>query len=242
MDYRMLGFPVLHQLPESTQTHVHRVGDAIQPSHPLSSPPPSAFNLSQHQGLFQWVRFSHQMAKVLEFQLQHQSFLMNEYSRLISFRTDWFDLPAVQGTHKSLLQHQSSKASIHRCSAFFIVQLSHPYMITGKRNAYNSFGKESACNAGDVGSILGSGRSSGKRIGYPLQYSGASLVAHLRCRRPRFDLWLEKIPWRRERLPIPVFCPGEFHELYNPWVCKELDMTKWLSPSYLWHISSTNIC
>ena len=66
--------PVYHQLPEFTQTHVHRVGDAIQPSHPLSSPSPPALNLSQHQGLFQWVSSSHQVAKVLEFQLQHQSF------------------------------------------------------------------------------------------------------------------------------------------------------------------------
>jgi len=68
------GLPVHHQLPESTQTHVHRVGDAIQPSHPLSSPSPPALNLSQHQGLFQWVSSLHQVAKVLEFQLQHQSF------------------------------------------------------------------------------------------------------------------------------------------------------------------------
>ena len=68
------GLPVHHQLPEFTQTHVHRVGDAIQPSHPLSSPSPPALNLSQHQGLFKWVSSSHQVAKVLEFQLQHQSF------------------------------------------------------------------------------------------------------------------------------------------------------------------------
>ena len=68
------GLPVHHQLPESTQTHVHRVGDAIQPSHPLLSPSPPALNLSQHQGFFQWVSSSHQVAKVLEFQLQHQSF------------------------------------------------------------------------------------------------------------------------------------------------------------------------
>jgi len=68
------GFPVHHQLPESTQTHVHWIGDAIQPSHPLSSPSSPAFSLSQHQGLFQWVSSSHQVAKVLEFQLQHQSF------------------------------------------------------------------------------------------------------------------------------------------------------------------------
>ena len=68
------GLPVHHQLPEFTQTHVHWIGDAIQPSHPLSSPSPPAFNLSQHQGLFKWVSSSHQVAKILEFQLQHQSF------------------------------------------------------------------------------------------------------------------------------------------------------------------------
>ena len=74
VDCSTLGFPVHHQLPEPTQTHVHWVGDAIQPSHPLLSSSPPIFNLSQHQGLFQWVSFSHQEAKVLEFQLQHQSF------------------------------------------------------------------------------------------------------------------------------------------------------------------------
>ena len=124
------GLPVHHQLPESTQTHVHRGGDAIQPSHPLSSPSPPALNLSQHPGLFQWVNSSHQVAKVLEFQSQHQSF--QEHPGLISFRMDWLDLLAVQGTLKSLLQHHSSKASILWCSTFFIVQLSHPYMIIGK--------------------------------------------------------------------------------------------------------------
>ena len=74
MDCSMPGLPVHHQLLEFTQTHVHRVGDAIQPSHPLSSPSPPAFNLSQHQGLFKWISSSRQVAKVLEFQLQHQSF------------------------------------------------------------------------------------------------------------------------------------------------------------------------
>ena len=74
MDYSTLGLPVHHQLPEFTQTHIHWVGDAIQPSHPLSSPFPPAVNLSQHQGLFKWVSSSYQVAKVLEFQLQHQSF------------------------------------------------------------------------------------------------------------------------------------------------------------------------
>ena len=102
----------------------------IQPSHPLSSPSPPAFNLSYHQGLFQWVSSLHQVAKVLEFQLQHQSF--NEYSGLISLRMDWLDLLAVQGNLKNLLQHHSSKASILQCSVFFIVHLSHPYMTTGK--------------------------------------------------------------------------------------------------------------
>ena len=124
MDCSTAGFPVHHQLPELTQTHVHRVGDAIRLSHPLSSPFPSAFNLSQHQGLFQWVSSSHQVAKVLEFQLQHQSFQWTP--GLISFRMDWLDLLAVQGTLKGLLQHRSSKGSILLCSAFFIVQLSHP--------------------------------------------------------------------------------------------------------------------
>ena len=74
MNHSTPGLPVHHQLPESTQTHVHWVGDAIQPSHPLLSPSPPAPNPSQHQGLFKWVNTSHEVAKVLEFQLQHQSF------------------------------------------------------------------------------------------------------------------------------------------------------------------------
>ena len=127
------GLPVLHHLPEFAQTYVHRVGDAIQPSRPLSSPSRPTFLLSQHQGLFTWVSSLHQVAKVLEFQLQHQSF--NKYSGLISFRMDWLDLLAVQGTFKSLLQHYSSKVSIRQHSAFFTVQLSHPYMTTGKTTA-----------------------------------------------------------------------------------------------------------
>ena len=92
------GLPVYHQLPEFTQTQVHRVGDAIQPSHPLSSPSPTP-NPSQHQSLSQGVNSSHQVAKVLEFQLQHQSF--HEHPGLISFRMDWLDLLAVQGTLES---------------------------------------------------------------------------------------------------------------------------------------------
>ena len=129
MNHSTPGLPVHHQLPVSTQTHVHWVGDAIQPSHPLSFPSPPALNPSQHQGLFKWVSSSHQVAKVLEFQLQHQSL---QWTPRTSFRMDWLDLLAVQGTLKSLPQHHSSNISILWHSAFFIVQLSHPYMTTGK--------------------------------------------------------------------------------------------------------------
>ena len=128
MDCSMPGLPVHHQLPEFTETHIHWVGDAIQPSHPLSSPSPPTFNLSQHQGLFKWVSSSHQEAKVLEF--QHQSFQW--IFRTDFFRIDRLDLLAVQGTLQNLLQHHSSKASILWHSVFFIVQLSHAYMTTGK--------------------------------------------------------------------------------------------------------------
>ena len=124
MDCSTPGLPVHHQFPEITQTHVHRIGGAIQPSHPLSSPS-SAFHLSQYQGLFQWVT-SHQVPKY--WSLCFNISPSNEHSRMISFRMDWLDLLAVQGTLKSLVQHHSSKASILWDSAFFIVQLSHPYL------------------------------------------------------------------------------------------------------------------
>ena len=175
------GFPVHHQLPELAQTHVHQVGDAIQPSHPLSSPSPPTFILSQPQGLFKWVSSSHHVAEVLEFQLQHQSFQW--IFRTGFFRMDWLDLLAVQGTLKHLLQHHSSKASILQNSAFLMVQLSHRYMTTGKTVVLTrwtfvdkvisggSDSKTSAYNAGDPGSIPGSGRSPGEGNGNPLQYS-----------------------------------------------------------------------
>ena len=123
------GFPVRHQLPEFTQTHVHWVTDAIQPSHPLMSPSP-AFNLSQHQGLFKWVNSSHQVAKVLEFQLQHQSFQGTP-------RTDLLQNGLVGSPCSPRNSQESSPTPQFRsisswCSAFFIVQLSHPYMTTGK--------------------------------------------------------------------------------------------------------------
>ena len=128
------GLPVHHQLPKSTQTHVHWVGDAIQPSHPLSSPSPPTFNLFQHQDLFKWVSSSHQVARVsastsvLPMNIQDWSPL----GWMLSFRMNWLDLLALQGTLKGLLQYHSSKASILQHSAFFIVQLSHPYMTIGK--------------------------------------------------------------------------------------------------------------
>ena len=110
------------------QTYVHWVG--IQPPHPQLPPSPPALNLSQYQGLFQWVSSSHQVAKILQLQIQHQSFQW--MTRVDTFRMDWFDLLAVLGTLKNLFQHHSLKASILWHSAFFMVQLSHPYMTTEK--------------------------------------------------------------------------------------------------------------
>ena len=123
MDWSTPGFPVHHQ------THVHQVGDAIQPSHPLSSPSPPAFNLSQHQSLFQGVSSSHQVVKVLEFQLQHQSF---QWTLRTDFLYDWLvgSSCSPRDSQESSPNH-TSKASILRHSAFFTVQLSHPYMTTG---------------------------------------------------------------------------------------------------------------
>ena len=123
-------FLVHHQILEPAQTHVHWVSDAIQPPHSLMSPSPPAFNLSQHQGFFQWVSSSYQVFKVLEHQLQNPSC---EYLGLVSSRTDWLELLVIQETLKSLLQHHSSKASsVLWCSAFLMVQLTNPFVITGK--------------------------------------------------------------------------------------------------------------
>ena len=130
MDCRMPGLCVHCQLPEFTQTHIHWVSDAIQPSYPLSSSSPPAFNLSQHQGLSNESVLCIRWPKYWSFSFSISP--SNEYSELISFRMNWLDLLAVQGNFKSLLQHHSSKASILQCPAFFIVQISHPYMTTGK--------------------------------------------------------------------------------------------------------------
>ena len=134
MNHSTPGLPVHHQLLESTQTRVHWVGDAIQSSHPLSSPSPPAFNLSQHQGLSNESALRIRRPKYWSFSFKISP--TNEHSGLITFRMDWLDLLAVQGTLRSLIQHHSSKASILQCSAFFIVQLSHPYMTTEKKREY----------------------------------------------------------------------------------------------------------
>ena len=130
MKYSMPVSPVLHYLLEFAQIHAHWVSDAIWPSHPLLPSSPLASNLSWHQGLFQWVGSLCQLATVLELQLQHQSF--NEYSGLISFRIDWFDLLAVQDSLKSLFLHHNVKACILQCSAFFMIHLLPTYMTAGK--------------------------------------------------------------------------------------------------------------
>ena len=128
------SLPVHHQLPEFTQTHVHRVGDAIQPSHPAISPSvvpfsscpqslPASDSSNESTLHMRWPKYWS-----FSFNINPS----NEHPGLISFRMDWLDLLAIQGTLKSLLQHHSSKASILRRSAFFTVQLSHPYMTTGK--------------------------------------------------------------------------------------------------------------
>ena len=185
------GLPIHHQLPEFTKTYVHWVGDAIQPSHPLSFPSPPTLNLSQHQGHLNepalrirwpkyWVSAS---ASVLPVNIQDW-FLLG-LTGLISFD--------LQETLKSLLQHHSSKASILRCSAFFMVQLSHPYMTIGKTIAltwwtfvgrvtsplFNRLSRASLVAwlvknlpAMCLGLIPGLGRSPGEGKGYPLQYSG----------------------------------------------------------------------
>ena len=128
MDCSMPGLHVHHQLLELAQTDIHQFSDAIQPCHPLLSPSLPAFNLSQHQVLFQWVSSSYQWAKYWSFSISPS----NEYSWLISFRIDWFILVAVHVNLKSLLQQHNSKASILWHSAFFMDQLSHPYTTTGK--------------------------------------------------------------------------------------------------------------
>ena len=129
MDCTVPGFPALHCLPKFAQTHILWVSDAIQPSHSLLPSSP-ALSLSQHQSLFQWIGSSHQVAKGLKLLFQHQSFQW--LFKVDSFRIDCFDLLTVHRILKSFLQHCSLKASSLWCSASFMVQLSHLYVVTGK--------------------------------------------------------------------------------------------------------------
>ena len=143
MDYSIPGLPVHNQLPEFTQTYVHLVGDAIQTSHPLSF-------LLLLPSVFSSIRvYSNESALCIRWP-KYWSFSFsispsNEHSGPISFRMDWLDLLAVQGTLKSLLQHHSSKVSILWHSAFFIVQLSHPYMATGKKHILDCISFQFLC-------------------------------------------------------------------------------------------------
>ena len=130
MNSSMPGLPVHHELPEFTQTHVHQVSDAIQPSHPLSSSSPPAPNPSSIRVFSNESTLRMRWPK--DWSFSFSIIPSKEIPGLNSFRMDWLDVFAVQGTLKSLLQHHSSKASILQHSAFFTVQLSHPYMTTGK--------------------------------------------------------------------------------------------------------------
>ena len=209
MDCSMPGLPVHHQLLEFTQTHVHWVSDAIQPSHPLLSPSLPAPNLSQHQGLFKWVSPSHQVAEVLEFQLQHQR-PSNEHPGLISWvhlRMDWLDLLAVQGTLKSLLQHQFKSVN-SSASAFFTVQLSHPYMTIGKTIALTR-----RIFVGKVMSLLFNMLSS--TLAWKIPWTeGPVRLQSMWSLKVRHD-WVTSLSlftfmnWRRNWQPTPVFLPGE---------------------------------
>ena len=129
MDCSTPGLSVRHHHPSFAQMHIHSISDSIQPSHSLTPSFPSALNLSQDQGFFQWVGSSYQMTKTLALQLQHQH---QSFQWIFRVATDWFHLLAVQGTFRSLLQHHSLKASVLWCSAFFMAQLSQPYLTTGK--------------------------------------------------------------------------------------------------------------
>ena len=132
MDCSMPGFPVLHHFPEFAQTYVHWVNDAIQLSHPLLPTFPVSFTTSQLGVFSNNLAVCIRWPKYWSFSFSFSISPSNEYLGLISFRIDWFDLLAVQGTLKSLLRYHSSKASILWHSAFFVVQLSHLYMIIGK--------------------------------------------------------------------------------------------------------------
>ena len=204
MDCSTLGFPVHYQIQELAQTHVHQVGDAIQSCHPLSSSTSPAFSLSQYQF---WVFSSDSVLYIRWPKYWSFSFSINpsnEYSGLISFRMDWLDLLAVQGTHKSLLQHHSSKASILRYSTFLIVQLWHPYMTVGKTIALTRW-----AFVGKVMSLL-------------FNVLSRLVIAFLPRHKHLLISWLQSPsvvilePPKIKSLPISLDSPSICHEVMGP--------------------------
>ena len=135
MDCSMSAFPVHHQLLELAQTHTHWVGDAIQPSHPLSLPSPPTFNLAQHQGLFKWVSYSHQVAKVIGDSASTSVFLTNIQDWLPLGWTGWISLQS-KGLSRVFSSTTIRKHQFLGRSAFLMVQFSHPYMTTGKNQSF----------------------------------------------------------------------------------------------------------
>ena len=155
MDCSMLGFAVHHHLPELAQTHIHWVSDAIRLSDPLSSPSTPTFKLSQHQCLFQWVSSSHQMAKVLELQLQHQFFQWICRNWFPLGWTGWISLQSKDSQESS--PTPQLKGSVLRCSAFFTVQLSHPINDYWKNHSFNYMDLGQQSNVSAFNTILTSG-------------------------------------------------------------------------------------
>ena len=213
MNCSMPGFPVRHNFPEFAQTHIHWVSDAIQPFHPLSSLS-TALNTSQHHSLFQWVGSTHRMAEVLELQLQYQSFQW--IFKLISFRIDCVDLLAVQGTLKSFLQHRSSKASVLRCSAFFIVQLSHLYI--------------SVCPIAQGGLDLYKGRVSVQIPSRTLLHTSLVLMKQGRVRGFLPGPFSAERPRKGIGLPTTQACPVWLHTcLWSPKSHSREEISDWLN-------------
>ena len=210
MDWSTPGFPVHHQLLEFTQTHVHQVCDDIQPSHLLSSPFPPAFNLSWHQSLFQWVSSSHQVAKI-GVSASASVLPMNIQDWFPLGRTGWIPLQ-FKGLSRDL-QHHSSKASILQHSAFFIVQLSHPYTTTGKTIALTRrtfVGEQNGgclenyaaiiwpCNPTRAYNICGE-KHGLKGYCTPMFITALSTIAKTR-KQP-------KCPWTEERIKMGIYTP-----------------------------------
>ena len=204
VDCSIPGFPVLHHLPEFVQTHVHWVDDAIQPYCPLPSPSLPAFNLpssrvfSKESALrIRWPKY---------WSISFSISPSNEYSGSISFRIDWLDLLAVQGTLKSLLQHHSSKASILWYSAYFIAQLSHPYMTSGKTIALTRrrfFGKVVSLLSNMLSMLVITFLSRSKPIWNSWLQSPSAVILEPPKIKPLFPLfpnlfpmkWWYRMPW-----------------------------------------------